>query len=235
MTTDRDTTRSGDAVPDDPTFSAPWQARAFAIAVALTDDDAQFEWAEFQRELVAEIERADATGDVAEDAAEDVAGDAAEDVAEDAAEDVAEDVAGDAAGGAASDAGDAFDSETTATDEAYYERWLAGLERLLTDRGLVDPDAFAERAAAFAAGDRDAHEFVTGDPRAHTDRLPDGHAEGGHGHEHGHADAHRHADAHGHADDHASHTTDHTHDHTDEHAESHAHHQTSDDHTTGGE
>ena len=41
-----------------PTFDAPWQARAFAIAVALSADGA-YEWDAFQDRLAAEIERAD--------------------------------------------------------------------------------------------------------------------------------------------------------------------------------
>ena len=41
-----------------PTFDAPWQARAFAIAVALSADGT-YEWDTFQDRLAAEIERAD--------------------------------------------------------------------------------------------------------------------------------------------------------------------------------
>jgi nitrile hydratase alpha subunit/nitrile hydratase accessory protein len=40
---------------DRPTFDAPWQARAFAVAVALTDE--QYPWETFQRRLVEEVER----------------------------------------------------------------------------------------------------------------------------------------------------------------------------------
>lgn len=41
---------------DEPTFAEPWQARAFALAVALTDEDADGRaWDAFQRELVAEV------------------------------------------------------------------------------------------------------------------------------------------------------------------------------------
>ena len=43
---------------DGPTFSEPWQARAFALAVALTDEDERDRnWDDFQRELVAELDR----------------------------------------------------------------------------------------------------------------------------------------------------------------------------------
>lgn len=44
---------------DDVTFEAPWQARAFAITVALRRNDA-FEWDRFQRRLIAELEGIDA-------------------------------------------------------------------------------------------------------------------------------------------------------------------------------
>lgn len=53
----RPTPRATDA--DEPTFAEPWQARAFALAVALTDEDAEKRaWDAFQRELVAEVEAA---------------------------------------------------------------------------------------------------------------------------------------------------------------------------------
>jgi nitrile hydratase accessory protein len=46
---------------DAPTFDAPWQARAFAIAVAITDESAAdgLRWAEFQDRLVDEIDADD--------------------------------------------------------------------------------------------------------------------------------------------------------------------------------
>jgi len=47
---------------DAPTFDAPWQARAFAVAVALTDED-DLPWDAFQSRLVAEIDAGDADGD----------------------------------------------------------------------------------------------------------------------------------------------------------------------------
>lgn len=42
---------------DAPTFDAPWQARAFALAVALTDEhaDETLTWQEFQTRLVEEV------------------------------------------------------------------------------------------------------------------------------------------------------------------------------------
>ena len=46
--------RLADLAPEDrPTFEAPWQARAFALAVALTEDTP---WERFQRRLVSEVD-----------------------------------------------------------------------------------------------------------------------------------------------------------------------------------
>jgi len=74
------------------------------------------------------------------------------------------------------------------SDADYYGAWLAALERYLTERDLVDGAALSARATAFADGERDAHEFVEGDPHDHTDRLPEGHADG----THHHGDEHEH-------------------------------------------
>lgn len=41
---------------DRPVFDAPWQARAFAVAVAMSDDGT-YEWSTFQERLVDEIDR----------------------------------------------------------------------------------------------------------------------------------------------------------------------------------
>lgn len=42
---------------DEPTFEAPWQARAFALAVALSSYDADiYSWNDFQRRLVTEVQ-----------------------------------------------------------------------------------------------------------------------------------------------------------------------------------
>jgi nitrile hydratase accessory protein len=41
-----------------PVFRAPWQARAFAVAVALSEAGA-YEWSTFQERLAAEIERSE--------------------------------------------------------------------------------------------------------------------------------------------------------------------------------
>ncbi|TYL38662.1 nitrile hydratase accessory protein [Natronococcus pandeyae] len=43
---------------DAPVFHAPWQARAFAVAVALSDEGT-YEWTAFQKRLAAEIEQVD--------------------------------------------------------------------------------------------------------------------------------------------------------------------------------
>jgi nitrile hydratase accessory protein len=51
---------------DAPTFDAPWQARAFALAVALTDED-DLPWDEFQRRLVEEVDADRETGEDADD------------------------------------------------------------------------------------------------------------------------------------------------------------------------
>lgn len=54
-------------------------------------------------------------------------------------------------------------ADAASLEEVYYEQWLAALERLLVDRGVIEPGELAERAAAFAAGDRTAEEFVAGE------------------------------------------------------------------------
>ncbi|WP_255194426.1 nitrile hydratase accessory protein [Natronobeatus ordinarius] len=53
-----------------PTFHAPWQARAFAVAVALSEDGT-YEWPRFQERLVEELERAERTTSGDAEAAED--------------------------------------------------------------------------------------------------------------------------------------------------------------------
>jgi nitrile hydratase accessory protein len=47
---------------DGPVFAEPWEAQAFALAVALHERGA-FTWAEWTAALAAEIERAQAAGD----------------------------------------------------------------------------------------------------------------------------------------------------------------------------
>jgi len=38
-------------------------------------------------------------------------------------------------------------------ESSYYERWLAGVEQLFVEKGVLDPDAIAERQAALDAGE----------------------------------------------------------------------------------
>lgn len=151
-----------DSVPgssaDGPTFDAPWQARAFSLAVALTDeadenDEDDLSWTEFQSRLVAEVDAGsddDRTGVP----------------------------------------GDGSDAEAV-----YYRQWLAALERLLVERGVIDSGDLRDRVESFESGARDAHEFVDGDPHEHADALPEGHADGA-DHDHGHDDGHNHDHAH---------------------------------------
>ncbi|MFC7156942.1 nitrile hydratase accessory protein [Halomarina halobia] len=48
----------------EPTFEAPWQARAFALAVALSSYDADvYSWKDFQRKLVEEVQSETDAGD----------------------------------------------------------------------------------------------------------------------------------------------------------------------------
>ena len=137
-------------VDGDATFSEPWQARAFALAVSVTDEDGEGvgEWNAFQERLVAEIEAADSPAELA-----------------------------------SRDEPPELDSD----ESAYYEQWLTALEELLVSSG-IDAVALRERALEFERGERDAHEFVDGDPHEHVEALPEGHADGSHGHGHDHSD-----------------------------------------------
>ena len=54
-------------------------------------------------------------------------------------------------------------SDSEALEGVYYEQWLAALERLLVDDGVIDPGELEDRASEFAAGDRTAEEFVDGE------------------------------------------------------------------------
>jgi nitrile hydratase accessory protein len=53
--------------------------------------------------------------------------------------------------------------DAAALEGVYYEQWLAALERLLVEDGVIDPGELEDRAASFAAGDRTAEEFVAGE------------------------------------------------------------------------
>ena len=54
-------------------------------------------------------------------------------------------------------------SDADALEGVYYEQWLAALERLLVDDGVLDPGELSDRAASFASGERTAEEFVAGE------------------------------------------------------------------------
>lgn len=49
------------------------------------------------------------------------------------------------------------------TEEAYYDHWIAALERLLRETDAISSGELEERAEKFASGDRDASEFIVGD------------------------------------------------------------------------
>jgi nitrile hydratase accessory protein len=83
-------------------FAAPWEGRAFGLAVALNDRGA-YDWNDFRDRLIERI------------------------------------AASDAAGGCS----------------PYYERWLAALETLLLDRGLVTQEELETRTEEYASGERD--------------------------------------------------------------------------------
>ncbi len=83
-------------------FAAPWEGRAFGIAVALNESGA-YGWAEFQRRLAEEIAAASP------------------------------------------------DEE----GEAYYERWLASLENLLLEHGMVAREELDARTIAYESGELD--------------------------------------------------------------------------------
>lgn len=59
--------------------------------------------------------------------------------------------------------GDPEATDAEALEGVYYEQWLAALERLLVDDGVIDPGELADRAGEFAAGERTAEEFVAGE------------------------------------------------------------------------
>lgn len=83
-------------------FQAPWEGRAFGLAVALNDRKL-YDWDDFREHLIARIAAGDAAGDAS----------------------------------------------------VYYERWLAALEALLLERGLVTRDEIESRTAEYATGERD--------------------------------------------------------------------------------
>ncbi len=83
-------------------FEAPWEGRAFGMAVAL-NEHGEYEWSEFQSMLAAEI----------------------------------------------------ADVEQSNDSSKYYERWLASLEKLLLDKGMLEAKELEVRTAEYASGERD--------------------------------------------------------------------------------
>ena len=83
-------------------FEAPWEGRAFGIAVALNEEGA-YDWTEFRDRLIDEIAKA----------------------------------------------------ERDRSASSYYERWLASIERLTVERGLVTTEELDARTAEYASGERD--------------------------------------------------------------------------------
>ena len=87
-------------------FQAPWEARAFGLAVALNEKDL-YEWREFSSQLASEI---------------------------------------------------ATMQDKTTTHRDYYARWVASLEELLIDRGLISREQLDARTAEYASGIHDHHD-----------------------------------------------------------------------------
>lgn len=94
-------------------FDAPWEARAFAIAIALVDDR-RYQWVDFRAGLIDEI----------------------------AAWEQANGVAGEG--------------------WSYYERWLASLERIVIERGLVTDSELNEKASELETAALHEHEHHDG-------------------------------------------------------------------------
>jgi nitrile hydratase accessory protein len=86
-------------------FEAPWEGRAFGVAVALNEDGA-YEWREFRDRLVEEISAAERSG----------------------------------------------------SSSSYYERWLASLETLVLEKGLIGERALELRVHEYASGQREDHD-----------------------------------------------------------------------------
>ena len=86
-------------------FEAPWEARAFGIAVSL-HEQGLFAWDEFRERLIEEIGRWERAHP---------------------------------------------DVRTAEAGYRYYERWLAALERLLSEKGLCPAPAVDARSAELAA------------------------------------------------------------------------------------
>lgn len=77
-------------------------------------------------------------------------------------------------------------ADPSRVEETYYAAWLRAAERLLLDAGVVDGAEVKARAAEFAAGQRNAQEFIEGE---HQDAHGHSHA---HDHKHATGTGHRH-------------------------------------------
>ena len=86
-------------------FQAPWEARAFGLAVALNEKDL-YKWREFSSQLASEIATA----------------------------------------------------EQNNNPSSYYARWVASLEELLIDRGLISREQLNARTAEYATGIHHHHD-----------------------------------------------------------------------------
>ena len=82
-------------------FAAPWEGRAFGLAVALSDERC-YGWDDFRARLVDEIARE--------------------------------------------------------PEGPYYERWLAALERVLVEQGMLTDAEIEQRTAEYASGEREDHD-----------------------------------------------------------------------------
>jgi nitrile hydratase accessory protein len=97
-------------------FEAPWEGRAFGMAVAL-QQDGRYSWDAFRDRLVAAIAAAE---------------------------------------GPPGELEVAVGSQARPSEgSGYYASWLAALEAIVLERGLVTRDELTARAAAFRRGERD--------------------------------------------------------------------------------
>ena len=85
-------------------FQAPWEARAFGLAVALNEKDL-YQWREFSSQLALEIATAEQNNDPSN----------------------------------------------------YYARWVASLEELVIDRGLISREQLDAKTAEYASDIHDHH------------------------------------------------------------------------------
>jgi nitrile hydratase accessory protein len=95
-------------------FEAPWEARAFGMAMLLHQQDI-YPWSEFSSRLAAEIAEEGAAPDTL------------------------------------------LFPLPPDTESRYYQQWLAALEGLVRDKGLINAADLDARTAEFAAGLRDDH------------------------------------------------------------------------------